>query len=589
VEPHGCSPEQWFSRRGGPALRDHSAMATESGHALAAEGHQAFRRGDAEASRRAFERALAEGESGELLEGLARALYLEADYTGSIEAHQRAFSAYGAELDALGAARAARILSWLHLNVNGDFAVAGGWLARAEELLEGVGGDTAEHGWVELARATREPYGEGRGRRLGAVLELARRLGDADLRFAALALRGEALAMSGRIEEGMACFDESLAAACAGEVSDLYVIESVFCGMFLTCERVHDLARAEQWLRAAGDLVRRRRVVAVGPLCRAHYGGLLTAAGQWEEAEAELDEAARVFEGGYAAARAIVLIRLGDLRVRQGRLEEAAALLEHLDQVPDAARPLAALHLARGEIAMAQEVLERRLAMPALASPWPIATTAPAPAPVAGSLLALLVDVQLAAGDSDDASRTAARLGELADRHPSPYLQGCAALARGKVAVASDSGEAVARMREALAAFALAGMPVEQARARLELAIAIADEQPEVALAEAKAALEAFELREARRDADAAASLLRSLGAPGRTAPKGREPLTKRESEVLGLLGHGLSNPEIAERLFISRKTVEHHVGHILLKLDLRNRSEAAAYAARETATTSEK
>ena len=82
-------------------------------------------------------------------------------------------------------------------------------------------------------------------------------------------------------------------------------------------------------------------------------------------------------------------------------------------------------------------------------------------------------------------------------------------------------------------------------------------------------------------DADVAASLLRSLGAPSRKAPKGREPLTKRETEVLVLLGHGLSNPEIAERLFISRKTVEHHVGHILSKLDLRNRLEAAAYVTR--------
>ena len=53
---------------------------------------------------------------------------------------------------------------------------------------------------------------------------------------------------------------------------------------------------------------------------------------------------------------------------------------------------------------------------------------------------------------------------------------------------------------------------------------------------------------------------------------------------MLALLGTGLSNPEIARRLFISRKTAAHHVSRVITKLGLRNRAEVAAYAARERA-----
>jgi DNA-binding NarL/FixJ family response regulator len=70
--------------------------------------------------------------------------------------------------------------------------------------------------------------------------------------------------------------------------------------------------------------------------------------------------------------------------------------------------------------------------------------------------------------------------------------------------------------------------------------------------------------------------------ADSRSWPRGTGELTKRELEVLALLAEGLSNAEIADRLVVSRRTAEHHVAHILLKLGLRSRAEAAAYAIRE-------
>jgi DNA-binding NarL/FixJ family response regulator len=156
-----------------------------------------------------------------------------------------------------------------------------------------------------------------------------------------------------------------------------------------------------------------------------------------------------------------------------------------------------------------------------------------------------------------------------------------AALARGRLCLVGGTGDPRQCLRDALAGFGRAKMPMEVAHSRLELANALLTDRPEVALAEARAALEAFERLHAARDADAAAAVLRSLGV--RPAPAGRNGglLSKREAEVLELLGHGLSNPEISDRLFISRKTVEHHVGNVLSKLGLRSRGEATAYAAR--------
>ena len=73
---------------------------------------------------------------------------------------------------------------------------------------------------------------------------------------------------------------------------------------------------------------------------------------------------------------------------------------------------------------------------------------------------------------------------------------------------------------------------------------------------------------------------MRALGAKGARAARLRA-LSKREVEVLRLVGEGLTNGEIAQRLFISPKTAEHHVGRIYAKLQLRGRAEVAAYAVR--------
>lgn len=526
-------------------------------------GQRALAAGDWAGARASFERAAESGESAEVLDGLSQAVRFQGDHARAIELKERAFALYRRAGKRVEAAELARWLAFLHGAVHGNAAAANGWMARAESLLEDVE-ECAAHGWLTLDRAPFSEDAAERERLALAALAIARRFGDRDLEFSSMALLGNAYVASGRIREGMTLLDETLAAVSGGEVAGVAAVGEIWCRLLSACEHAADVRRAEQWLAVAAHSV--AWIDFVPPTCRSHYGGILLATGRWPEAERELLAALRMFEQGYRAAGLAPLVRLADLRVRQGRLEEAERLLDGLEWHPWSRRVLAAVSAARGDHALAEE--RARLCLEG-ADP-----SDPACAP----LLELLVDVQLARGDIGAADRTADRLAGLAARSGDARERACAELATGRVRVARGADGGAARLTAALEGFAALDLPFEAARARFRLAEALAPGSPEAAVAEARLALATFERLGAVPDSDRAADLLRGLGAAGRAWPRGRASLTKRETEVLELLAAGCSNAEIAERLFISRRTAEHHVASILSKLGLRRRAEAAAY-----------
>ena len=82
--------------------------------------------------------------------------------------------------------------------------------------------------------------------------------------------------------------------------------------------------------------------------------------------------------------------------------------------------------------------------------------------------------------------------------------------------------------------------------------------------------------------ASAPSSAVPSAGsAPAASATEPPDGLTHREVEILGLIAQGLTNPEIAQRLFLSNHTIKTHISRIFAKTGSRDRAAAIGYAHR--------
>jgi DNA-binding CsgD family transcriptional regulator len=531
----------------------------------------ALRNADWATARDAFlERLDEHPDDPEALDGLGRALWWLGQRREGIERRREAYVLYRRSGESLAAANLATYLAGEH-RIAGDAAEANGWLARAERLLEAAA-PSSEQGWLEVEKAKRSA---GRPREheahARAALALAREFSDCDLEAAALSQLGLARVDAGDIDGGLALLDEAMTAAMGGEASDPLAIGDACCTTLVACDRLADFARASEWCRAVVDFTGRRGFTPLHLWCRSVYAGVLTACGDWERAERELTSALEGFDRLGGGARLFALARLAELRVRQGRLGEARTLLTGFEDHPLTTAACVQLALARGELELACSLASRRL------------ESAHGDEPALASVLPLCAEARLAAGDADGASVAAERMFELAQRLRRADLTALAHLIAGRAdALRRQDQQARPHLEQALDTFRELEMPFDEGRARIALA---RQESGDLAVLHARAALALFERLGASRDADAAAALLRSLGVSGRSAPRIQGDLTSREREVLDLLAEGLSNQAIGERLFISPKTAEHHVGRILGKLGLRSRAEAASYALRTPAS----
>jgi ATP/maltotriose-dependent transcriptional regulator MalT len=532
-------------------------------------GYEALASGSWDEARGAFQEALDATDSAEALDGLARSLWWLRDERGAVVHRERAYAGFRRDGEL---ARAARVALWLAREYGLAFdndAAARGWLARAERLLRDVA-PGAERGWLDLARSEADRDASSAAKLAESALDVAILAKDPDLELRALAQLGLVEVTLGEIDRGLARLDEAMAGATSGEPANLETFADICCTLMLACERAGDSERPQQWSAVLDEFVRAHDHITLLGFCRTCCADVFAANGRVDAAEAELELAVRELTAAGQRSRCVPpSTRLAEIRVLQGRFDEAELLLIGLEGEPEALQARVAVRLARGEPGAAGALLTRRLDEIG----WTNLLAAP--------LLAQLVEARLADGRVDAATAAASALEEIAGSRGRDRVDALASAARGRIALAEGRETASELLLDAVNRFAALGSRLDAARTRLVLARSLALSAPDVAVDTARHARTELEALGALRDADAAAALMRALGAKGRAGPRAVGLLSRRETEVLRLLGEGLSNKQLAERLFISPKTAEHHVSRIYVKLDVSTRAEAVVYAAR--------
>jgi DNA-binding NarL/FixJ family response regulator len=521
-------------------------------------------------AQRLYERALAIDETADALEGFAVARWWQDDVDAAIAARERAYVMRRDAGQTLEATRVAGFLAWDYGAMRGVTAVANGWLQRARRLAEELP-PSAEHAWLPLIEASFHLDTDASEvlRLATEAADHARRHGGLDIEMTARTLQGVALVSLGRVLEGTRLLDEGTAAATSGELHDPIAIGSCCCNMIIACERSRDFDRAGQWCEQLEAFCKRTGQRPLLALCRAHHGVVLTARGDWTEAERELAWASGELStlrpplAGYARAR------LAELCRRRGDLKQARELLAVEPRHVLAPLVQAAIVLDEGDASAALGYAERYLR--SLGARQPIESA---------EGLELLVAINVQLGELDAAREAHRRLTDIAGLVGTDPVRGAQLVATARIALAErDTAMACRALDDAVEHFRRVPAPFETAQARLDLARALAErDDPRTALEHALEAGDAFEQLGAARGAKEAARLVARLG--GRSAAARRAGLTARELEVLNLLAGGLSNPVIAERLVVSEHTVHRHVANIYAKLGVSSRAAAVAAAA---------
>src|SRR5262245_10012507 len=418
-------------------------------------------------ARRLFESALAERETPDALEGLGLAAWWLDDADVVFASRERAYKMYVDANDRRSAARLAVWLAWDCFAFRGETAVANGWLQRARRLLEGLP-PSPELAWLESRESQLALAEDGdpdrAHRHASEAIRVGRATGAIDYEMLGRSLQGLALVASGAVAEGMKRLDEVNTAVVAGELKDWIAIGLASCYLIAACDRVRDYDRAVQWCTRLKAFCEQWGLRPLFAVCRTQYASVCIWRGTWIEAEQELTAATDELAASRPAMTADGLVRLAELRRRQGRLVEAAAMFQQAEHHPLAALGRAELAFDRGDLRAAADAAERYLRR--------VPSHNRTDRVVA---LDLLVRALAGSGDVDGARTALAELNAIAALVATKPLSAAASLAAGSIALAAgESDKSRRHLEDAVDLFLQTGAPFEVARARVELARALA-------------------------------------------------------------------------------------------------------------------
>jgi LuxR family maltose regulon positive regulatory protein len=537
------------------------------------KGRQALAAGQWEKAHELLEDAVKSEESAEAYEELGWACWWLNNAAGVFENRSKAYNLYLEKNNKLGASRNAGWMGLDYIEFKGEFAVASGWFKRAESLLEGLP-DSPELGFIKLLKARwafqAEKDTELAFKLIDECSELGKSLDITDVEMLAEALKGFILVVEGKVSEGMPLLDEATLLA-TREEGDIKYTTITCCYLIDACERVRDYERASQWCNNVKELCKRWRFKAMFANCKMKYAGVLIRKGEWQEAEEELLSASNDLQTFRPIQVNACTVRLADLKRRQGKWEEAEKLLDEVGSHPLKQLYSAGLCYDKGDYENALNLAERYLRGFSFKEKTERTT---------GVELLLRINIRL--GNLEKAELLMNELKDIAQSINTLPLKAAVLSAEGELNFARKNYEnAKQYLEDAVDIFDKLKLPFEASRNRITLSDVL-KLLNKFAQAEAELNTAMAELKElgAEKDLENAKNLLKNLNRDNAyETVKDQQEFTGRELEVLRFIAQGRNNEEIADKLFISVRTVEKHLTNIYSKMGVSGKS-ARAYAA---------